>query len=234
MEPVPDETARIARAAFPKGHPYLTCRDALGTILQDEDWAPLYAQTGQPGFTPWRLALVTILPFRENLADRQAAEAVRARIDWKYLLSLALTAPGFDFAVLSEVRDRLLAGSAEAVLLDKLLERCRALGLLKARGPQRTDSTHVLAAIRVLNRVALVAETLRAPSTPWPPWPLTGGKDWHLWPGMNGMADGLRRHACPGRRRNATPRPRPWGRMASTSSTPWTPRKRPRACGSYP
>lgn len=163
MEPVPDETARIARAAFPKGHPYLTCRDALGTILQDEDWAPLYAQTGQPGFTPWRLALVTIMPFRENLADRQAAEAVRARIDWKYLLSLALTAPGFDFSVLSEVRDRLLAGSAEAVLLDKLLERCRALGLLKARGPQRTDSTHVLAAIRLLNRVALVAETLRAP-----------------------------------------------------------------------
>src|SRR5262245_33516 len=162
MEPVPDETARIARAAFPKGHPYLTCRDALGTILQDEDWAPLYAQTGQPGFTPWRLALVTLMQFRENLADRQAAEAVRARIDWKYLLSLELTDPGFDFSVLSEFRDRLLAGSAEAVLLDKLLERCRALGLLKARGPQRTDSTHVLAAIRVLNRLELVAETLRA------------------------------------------------------------------------
>ena len=162
IEPVPDETARIARAAFPKGHPYLTFREALGTIFQDEDFAPLYAHTGQPGFTPWRLALVTIMPFRENLADRQAAEAVRARIDWKYLLSLELTDPGFDFSVLSEFRDRLLAGSAEAVLLDKLLERCRALGLLKARGQQRTDSTHVLAAIRVLNRLELVAETLRA------------------------------------------------------------------------
>jgi len=162
IEPVPDETARIARAAFPKGHPYLTFRDALGTIFQDEDFAPLYAHTGQPGFTPWRLALVTIMQFRENLADRQAAEAVRARIDWKYLLSLELTDPGFDFSVLSEFRDRLLAGSAEAVLLDKLLERCRALGLLKARGQQRTDSTHVLAAIRVLNRLELVAETLRA------------------------------------------------------------------------
>jgi len=162
IEPVPDETARIARAAFPKGHPYLTFRDALGTIFQDEDFAPLYAHTGQPGFTPWRLALVTLMQFRENLADRQAAEAVRARIDWKYLLSLELTDPGFDFSVLSEFRDRLLAGSAEAVLLDKLLERCRALGLLKARGQQRTDSTHVLAAIRVLNRLELVAETLRA------------------------------------------------------------------------
>jgi transposase len=105
---------------------------------------------------------VTILQFRENLADRQAAEAVRARIDWKYLLSLELTDPGFDFSVLSAFRDRLLAGSAEALLLDKLLERCRTLGLLKARGQQRTDSTHVLAAIRVMHRLELVAETLRA------------------------------------------------------------------------
>ena len=102
------------------------------------------------------------MQFRENLADRQAAEAVRARIDWKDLLRLALTDPGCDFSVLSACRDRLLAGSAEELLLDKLLERCRAMGWLKARGPQRTDSTHVLAAIRVLNRLELVAETLRA------------------------------------------------------------------------
>src|SRR5262247_4518811 len=162
IELVPDETARIARAAFPKGHPYLTFREALGTIFQDEDFASLSAHTGQPGFTPWRLALATIRQLRENLADRQAAEAVRARIDWQYLLGLDLTDPGFDFSVLSAFRDRLLAGSAEALLLDKLLERCQALGLLKARGQQRTDSTHVLAAIRVLNRLELVAETLRA------------------------------------------------------------------------
>src|SRR5262249_27339346 len=103
-----------------------------------------------------------ILQFRGNLADRQAAEAVRARIDWKYLLGLELTDPGFDCSVLSEFRDRLLAGSAEALLLNKLLERCQALGLLTARGLQRTDSTHVLAAIRVMNRLELVAEPLRA------------------------------------------------------------------------
>ena len=162
IAPVPEATARVARAAFPKGQPYLTFRDALGTIFQDEDFAALFPAWGQPGLPPWRLALVTIMQFRENLADRQAAEAVRARIDWKYLLSLELTDPGFDFSVLSEFRDRLLAGSAEALLLDKLLERCRTLGLLKVRGPQRTDSTHVLAAIRVLNRLELVAETLRA------------------------------------------------------------------------
>ena len=162
FEPVPEDTARVARAAFPKGNPYLILRDQLGMIFQDEDFMALFPVCGQPSLPPWRLALVTILQFRETLADRQAAEAVRARIDWKYLLGLELSDPGFDFSVLSEFRDRLLAGSAEELLLAKLLERCRALGLLSARGQQRTDSTHVLAAIRVLNRVELVAETLRA------------------------------------------------------------------------
>jgi transposase len=160
--PIPEQTARVAHAAFPKGHPYLTLRDHLGTIFQDDDFATLFPAWGYPGLPPWRLALVTLMQFREHLADRQAAEAVRARIDWKYLLGLALTDPGFDFSVLSEFRDRLLAGSAEALLLEKLLERCRTMGLLKARGQQRTDSTHVLAAIRVMNRLELVAETLRA------------------------------------------------------------------------
>ena len=162
LEPVPEETARIAHAAFPTGNPYLTLRDELGTLFQDDDFVDLYAHEGQPGLPPWRLALVTILQFRETLSDRQAAEAVRARIDWKYLLGLELTDPGFDFSVLSEFRDRLLAGSAEERLLENLLDRCRAMGLLKAHGQQRTDSTHVLAAIRVLNRLELVAETLRA------------------------------------------------------------------------
>jgi transposase len=160
--PIPEQTVRVAHAAFPKGHPYLTLRDHLGTIFQDEHFATLFPAWGYPGLPPWRLALVTLMQFRENLADRQAAEAVRARIDWKYLLGLDLADPGFDFSVLSEFRDRLLAGSAEALLLDKLLERCRTMGLLKARGQQRTDSTHVLAAIRVMNRLELVAETLRA------------------------------------------------------------------------
>ena len=159
---IPEQTALVAHAAFPKGHPYLTLRDHLGTMFQDEDFATLFPAWGYPGLPPWRLALVTLMQFREHLTDRQAAEAVRARIDWKYLLGLALTDPGFDFSVLSEFRDRLLAGSAETLLLDKLLERCRTMGLLKARGQQRTDSTHVLAAIRVMNRLELVAETLRA------------------------------------------------------------------------
>ena len=88
-----------------------------------------------------------------TLSDRQAAEAVRARIDWKYLLGLDLTDCGFDFSVLSEFRGRLLEGSAPTRLLDRLLACCQAQGLLKARGRQRADSTHVLAAIRTLNRL---------------------------------------------------------------------------------
>src|SRR3977135_1291921 len=162
IAPVPAETTRVVPAAFPKRHPSLTFRGSLGTVFQDEDFTVVFPMNGQPGLPPWRLALVTIMQFRENLADRQAAEAVRARIDWKYMLSLELTDPGFDFSVLSEFRARLVKGGAEEVLLEKLLACCRALGLLTARGQQRTDSTHVLAAIRVLNRLELVAETLRA------------------------------------------------------------------------
>ena len=162
IQPVPEETARVARAAFRKGNPLLKLRDELGAIFADADFADLFPRLGQPGLPPWRLALVTLLQFRENLPDRQAAEAVRARIDWKYLLGLELADPGFDHSVLCEFRSRLLAGSAEERLLRKLLEACQARGLLKARGRQRTDATHVLASIRVLNRLELVGETLRA------------------------------------------------------------------------
>src|SRR5919202_2702284 len=160
--PVPKQTARIAQAAFPKGSPYLTLRDTLGSVFTDRDFADLYPEQGQPGYPPWRLALVTLMQFREGLSDRQAAEAVRARIDWKYLLGLELSDPGFDFSVLCEFRERLLTGGAPERLLERLLDVCRELGVLKARGRQRTDATHVLAAVRKLNRLELVAETLRA------------------------------------------------------------------------
>jgi transposase len=162
LQPVPEETARGAQAAFPAGNPYLTCRDALGPLFQDEDGTALYLVWGHAGLPPWRLAWVTMLPCREHLADRQAAEAVRARIDGTYLLGLERTDAGVDFSVLSEFRDRLRAGSPEDLLWEKLRERCRTRGRLKARGLQRRDSTPVLAAIRVLSRLELGAETLRA------------------------------------------------------------------------
>src|SRR5215208_2350820 len=92
IPPVPDETARIARAAFPKGNPYLLLREQLGVIFADGDFADLYSGRWQPSYPPWRLALVTLLQFREGLSDRQAAEAGRARIDWKHLLYRAAPA----------------------------------------------------------------------------------------------------------------------------------------------
>jgi transposase len=160
--PIPEDTQRVARAAFPHGNIYMQVADRLGTIYHDAQFAALFPRRGQPAATPARLALATVLQFAEDLSDRQAAEAVRSRIDWKYVLGLELTDPGFDHTVLSEFRTRLVTGEAEALLLEALLTLAQAQGLLKARGRQRTDSTHVVGAIRVLNRLERVGETLRA------------------------------------------------------------------------
>ncbi len=161
ISPVPEETARVARAANPKGNVYMRMRDELGSIYEDHMFTALFPRRGQPAEAPWRLALVSVMQYLEGLSDRQAAKAVRERIDWKYALSLELTDPGFDFSVLTEFRARLLAGGAETQLLQALLELCKRRGWLKARGRQRTDSTYVLAAIRDLNRLECAGETLR-------------------------------------------------------------------------
>jgi transposase len=136
-------------------------RDAMGTIYCDDAFASLFPARGQPAESPWRLALVTIMQYVEGLSDTQAADAVRGHIDWKYALSLELTDPGFDASVLSEFRTRLIAGSAEHQLFDLMLDAFRERKLLKARGRQRTDSTHVLAAIRAINRLQHVGEAMR-------------------------------------------------------------------------
>ncbi|EDX83258.1 Transposase, IS4 family protein [Synechococcus sp. PCC 7335] len=171
---VPTETARIARQILPNGNRYLTLRDELGSIYSDRNFSSLFPTHGQPAQCPWRLALVSVMQFAEDLSDRQAAEAVKTRIDWKYALGLKLANPGFDFSVLSEFRTRLLSGGQEEQILDLLLERLREKGWLKAGEKQRTDSTHVLAAIRTLNRLEGVGETLRATlndlSTVAPDW----------------------------------------------------------------
>ncbi len=160
--PIPEDTSRVARAAFPNGNIYIEMRNVLGTIYEDKDFAELFEVLGRPAIAPWRLALVTLMQFSEGLSDRQAAEAVRARIDWKYALGLQLTDPGFNFSVLSEFRSRLVEGGKERLLLEKLLEGCKERGYLKMRGRQRTDSTHVLGALRLLSKWERTAETLRA------------------------------------------------------------------------
>jgi transposase len=158
---IPEETIRVARAAYPHGNTLMEMRDALGTIYQDQTFASLFPHNGRSVEAPWRLALMTVLQFMEELPDRQAADAVRGRIDWKYLLGLDLADPGFDASVLCEFRKRLVEGSAEHLLLDTLLDVCKQRGWLKARERQRTDSTHVLAKIRAINRLMCVGEAMR-------------------------------------------------------------------------
>jgi transposase len=133
----------------------------LGCSTPTRPSRPCSPPCGRPAEAPWRLALVSILQYAEGLSDRQAADAVRGRLDWQYALGLELTDAGFDACVLSECRTRLVTGGAEQQLLDTLLERFGERQWLKARGRQRTDSTHVLAAIRTLKRLESVGETLR-------------------------------------------------------------------------
>jgi transposase len=136
--------------------------DRLGTIDHDTPFAALFPTRGQPTAAPARLALATVLQFAEGFSDRQAADAVRSRMAWQDVLGLELTDPGFHPTVLSEFRPRLVAEEAAQLFLETLLTLAQTQGLRTVRGRQRTDSTHVLAAIRVLNRLARVGETLRA------------------------------------------------------------------------
>jgi transposase len=137
-------------------------RDELPGVFADDQFVSAFGVRGKPGISPGQLALVTVLQFVERLTDRQAADAVRARIDWKYALGLELTDPGFDYSVLTGFRQRLIDHGLEETVLDVLLARLSEMGLVKAKGRARTDSTHVLAAVRSLNRLELVTETLRA------------------------------------------------------------------------
>ncbi|WP_425275682.1 transposase [Streptomyces albovinaceus] len=137
-------------------------RDELGELFPDADFAGLYPARGKPAWSPGRLALVSIMQFAGGLSDRQAADAVRGRLDWKYLLGLELVDPGFDHSVLPEFRDRLIAGDAGIQLLDRVLEAAAEHGLLKAGGRARTDSTIVLSAARQTGGLVRLGETLRA------------------------------------------------------------------------
>lgn len=151
----------MAHAAFPRGNTSLRACDALGPIYRNPQFAALSPQEGQPAIALAPPALATIFRFADGLSDRQAADAVRARIAWKDARCLPLTDPGFGASVLSEFRDRLLAGEAETLLFAARLAMLNDAGLVQPRGRQRTDATHVLPAIRALNRLELVGEALR-------------------------------------------------------------------------
>ncbi len=159
---VPEWTAVVARAAFPRGTFAMRVRDALGEIFTDAQFADLFARRGHPALPPGFLGMVVVLQYAEGLTDRQAADAVRGRIDWKYCLGLELTDAGFDSSVLSEFRTRLVEKESAGRLLERTLELLAERQMLGAGGVQRTDATHVVANIRLLNRLELVVETMRA------------------------------------------------------------------------
>jgi transposase len=151
LQAIPTETRRVAQAAFPKGNLYVRLRDELGPLYQDEAFAQLFPSRGRPAESPGRLALITVFQFAEGLSDRAAAAAVQSRIDWKYALGLELTDAGLDASVLVDFRARLVASEQTRLLFEVLLNRLCEAKLVKARGRQRTDSTHVLAAVQALH-----------------------------------------------------------------------------------
>lgn len=161
---VPEMTARAAKAAARKGaYPLaMRIRDELGEVFPDAEFESGFGERGAPGWSPGRLALITVLQMGENLTDRGAAERIRFGLDWKYALSLEIDDPGIDHSVLSEFRTRVTEHDLEEKVLDQLLAALAERGLLGAGGKARTDSTHVIAAVRNLNRLELAGESVRA------------------------------------------------------------------------
>lgn len=159
--PMPQETGEIGAKILKAESVYKLVGDDLFNQFTEADFADLYAEEGKPGYSPVILGFVSIFQSLEKYPDRQAAEAVRMRLDWKYALHLPLTYMGFDFSVLSEFRDRLLNQQAERRIFDRLVEAFRIKGLIKERGKQRTDSMAMLTKMRQLSRLELVVESLR-------------------------------------------------------------------------
>jgi transposase len=167
VPPVPEATAALAWRVHPRGTDEMRVRDALGPLFTDADFtagplAGMFSDLGQPGLSPALLLMVVVLQFRHNLSDREAVLAVADRISWKYALGRELSDPGFDHTVLSEFRTRLAADGRADAVFDLMLARLKDAGLVKAGGRQRTDSSHVIACVRRLNRIETVGESLRA------------------------------------------------------------------------
>jgi transposase len=161
LGPIPKDTLKIGQQLLKETDLMRQIGDKYADLVKDKDFASMYSTTGQPALSPARLALVSVLQAMEHISDRQALAMVRTRIDWKYALHLPLSYSGFDPSVLSEFRDRLVNHKAERKIFDALLEKLKAAGLLKGRGLQRSDSLLIVGAVRDLNRLELVMETLR-------------------------------------------------------------------------
>src|SRR5579859_5889418 len=185
IPPVPTETLRVTRAAFPKGNLCMQIRDVLEVVSTDTRFGPLFLWRGRHAEAPWRLALVMLLQFSEGLSDRQAAEAVRSRIDWKYLLSLDLADPGFNAALLSYFTANLNPQTLEQHFLDALLTACQLRNLPGGSRRRGLESRRLITEARFVNRLDRISETfrgaLRAVTLASPDW-IAGWApvEWHL------------------------------------------------------
>lgn len=159
---IPEETKRIAQAVHRKGNVYMQVRDELDGMVSDAMFADLYAEMGRPSVSPSCLVLVLIMQYMAGYSDRQAAEAARDKISWKYALSLEMTDVGFDASILSDFRGRLLEHEGGSRLFEQVLSHLSEKALLKGHLKQRSDATHVIASVRNLNRLELVGESLRS------------------------------------------------------------------------
>lgn len=158
---LPTELAELGTKLLTPSSPYRLVGEQLYEQYDEADFVDWYCAEGKPALSPVLLAFVTAFQYLEGLSDREATEAVRVRLDWKYALHLPLDYLGFNFSVLSEFRDRVIAHNSEARVFDCLLEHLQKRGLIKQRGRQRTDSLAVLTKVRDLNRLELGCETLR-------------------------------------------------------------------------
>ncbi len=158
---MPADIAAVGQQLLPVTNLYRIIGDQLADLVRDADFADLYDTRGRHALSPALLALVTVFQFLEDVPDREAAEAVVVRLDWKYALHLPLTYAGFDYTCLCYFRTRLRAHHREAQVFDTILTKVQALGLLKKRGKQRTASIAVRGAVRRLSQLETATETLR-------------------------------------------------------------------------
>jgi transposase len=158
---MPEDTRQLAQTILKPTNHYRVIAEQAPDVITDDQLAQMYEPTGRIAITPSVLALVTVFQFMECIPDRDAADLVVARIDWKYALHLPLAYTGFDHSDLCNFRKRVLLERDKKLLFKAIVTKLKALGCVKKKGRQRTDSLAVLAAVREMSELETVTETMR-------------------------------------------------------------------------
>jgi transposase len=161
LSAMPADIAAVGAQVLPPTKRYRVIGDHLADLWDEAQFAALYDTRGRHALSPALLAMVTLFQFLEDIPDREAAEQVVVRLDWKYGLHLPLEDTGFDYSCLCYFGQRVLDQHQDTLVFETILGKVRALGFLKKRGKERTDSIAVLGAVRQLSALETVTETLR-------------------------------------------------------------------------